>query len=251
MPAKKTIPWPDSVAAIVAVISLVVNGVLGVQAYKLSVKADDREQQLSDLDNNLKNFELLKWDRESDTLLETRILVLTGMALFNISSAGFEDNEKTIPVQKNSVLISFEQLKDELGYGNSPIEKDENQRTLQHGIVVLKITNYGSHMAENVKLNTKMKTSSSDGSDDENLWELNSANWGSQKLSLADLKPGESVIVPLGHVLGTSHYFGSFFVPESISCWNPFKKMSATINTARIVKSDQWLSAGLNISVAQ
>ncbi|MEA2575246.1 MAG: hypothetical protein QOH93_2544, partial [Chloroflexia bacterium] len=81
--------------------------------------------------------------------------------------------------------------------------------------------------------------------------ELQTNDWKEDTLRLADLRAGESVVVPLTHVLGTNRYFGRVIMPSKIEWFNATLQRSESLTSTGMAPADQWISKSLNISVGQ
>jgi hypothetical protein len=70
-------------------------------------------------------------------------------------------------------------------------------------------------------------------------------------VKLADIKPKQSVIIPLAHVIGTNTYIGKVLLPMQLQWENPLLSSMDKLKIEKMVPADQWMMMGLNKAVAQ
>jgi len=122
-------------------------------------------------------------------------------------------------------------------------------RLQSHGLVMLRIANRGKRDALNVRMTVRMKDHDPEGESGAGLSELATEGWDEAEVRLADLRHGESVYVPLAHVLGTRKYFGRVLMPVAIRWHNPTLDEEESIAVQGMAPEDRWISRGLNVSV--
>jgi hypothetical protein len=241
--------WTIVVSTVVAVLSLVLNVFLGIFNFGLAKEKADIERKLSALELDKRELELLAKKQEVSVDLETRYLVVGGLGILDIDRSSIGGTAAAIV--QNEVLQQLTIWKEAWGTGEKDIIIKENGIERSHGIVLLHISNRGKQVAHEVVLTVKQKDFPSGGSGSEDLWELDASRWKESSVKLADLSPGQSIVVPLAHVLGTSTYFGRVMMPSQIKWFNTTLKREESRSVSGMVTEDQWIVKGLNLKVAQ
>lgn len=246
--------WPIVITAAVSILSLGLNGVQFYSNLALERAKAITEQQLGTLEIEKQRLENLARKRELSVNLETRLFVISGEGLTGLSNPSFLDTDQhtSIGVTQSSV---YRQLQDQgwlerWDIGGDIIFDDEGKK-MAHAVVFLKVTNIGSRDAQKVKLIVKQKSFSLEGDHDVPFWELSTHTWEASEIRLADLKASQSVLVPVAHILGTSTYFGPVIVAKELEWFNPTLEKEGNTEVTKMAPEDQWISQGLNISVAQ
>jgi hypothetical protein len=182
--------------------------------------------------------------------LEPRYFVISGMAIFKINTFDPGNPSGQPAIVQNKVL-------DDLNFwlnawsGGEALVSDENGVVSAHGVVLYRIFNRGEEDAQQVKLTVKWTDFTNEGERSDYIWELQTDAWHEETIRLADLVPGQSVIVPLAHILGSSTYFGRVIMPIKIEWYNPTLRQNESISVQGMAPEDQWISSGLDISVGQ
>lgn len=247
-PAYKS--WTAIIGTVVAVLSLLSNVILGFAAYRLSQSKNRIENQLNEVRLENERLSGLAKRREVNVDLEARYYVVSGLSILEIEAADVGNPENRPAVIQNQVLQQLQPWKEKWETGESTVV-NENGIQRNHGVVLLRINNRGKETAQRVILTVRQKDFSSQGETAEDLWELRPDTWQEDKIRLADLQAGQSIIVPLTHTLGTNKYFGRTLLPTKVEWFNPTLQTQESMTVDGMAPEDQWISKGLNIRVAQ
>ena len=205
--------------AVVALVSLVLNIYLGVSNLKLQQDKADFEKEINSV----------RLDNERLDLLVRK-------------------NE--LAIVQTQVLSDLESWLQAWSTGESPISGEDGV-TREHGVVLYRISNRGTQNAQQLVATVNWKDFSNEGEVGDNIWELKTEDWQETTIRLADLLPGQSVTIPIAHILGTNTYFGRVIEPIKIDWFNPALKEEEFMQSQGMAPEDQWISRGLNISVGQ
>jgi hypothetical protein len=227
--------WTAVVATLVAVVSLCFNVFLGLSTWRLN-------RELKEVETGLRV-------QEATADLETRYLVVSGMALLG-RPAQTDTSRGVATIQNNAVMRELQFWQEEWETGGELVI-DRDGRRMAHGLALLRISNRGRQDAREVTLEASERIFPADGAMDEALWHLDASGWQAVTIRLADLGPGETVLVPLAHMLGTNQYFGTVLLPRKIRWNNRVLSRSDSLAVQYIAPEDQWISSGLDIQFAQ
>jgi hypothetical protein len=249
--------WATIAGAVVGVMSLLLNVVLGLSNLRLERDKAQIERDKAEIGRKIDEVELE--NKRLDNLikksaasvdLEVRYFVVSGLGIFDIERVDPGDAANRPAIVQNQVLDELKGWFDAWGTGESLVV-DDNGVQRSHGVVLLRVFNRGKQDAQRIVLTVRWKDFSQQGELADNLWELQTDGWQETKVQLADLQVGQSVIVPLTHVLGTNTYFGRVTTPIRLDWFNPTLQTQESAPVAGMAPEDQWISKGLNISVGQ
>jgi len=117
---------------------------------------------------------------------------------------------------------------------------------------VLRIRNTGPATAKSVVLTLRRRDFPAQGEDASAPWMLHVAQWKEEAVRLADLAPSQEVLVPLMHLVGSTRYLGTAYVPVELTWLNATTGKSESVHVQSMAPEDQWITEGqLDISVAQ
>lgn len=242
--------WTTIFGAVVAVASLLLNVWLGMSNLKLQQEKAAFDIQMSEIKLENERLDQLVRLRKMSVDLELRYFVVSGMAVFRIENFDPGDNSSgRSAIVQNKVMDDLSVWLDKWKSGESLISAEGV--TTVHGVILYRISNRSEQDAQQVVLTVKWKDFSNDGESDNYIWELQTADWQETTIRLADLAPGQSVIVPLAHTLGTSRYFGRVIMPVKVEWYNPTMQKNESVAAQGMAPDDQWISSGLDISVGQ
>ena len=242
--------WVTILSAAVAIGSLLLNIWLGVSNLKLQQEKAVFEKNINEIKLENERLDQLVRLRKMSVDLESRYFVVSGLALLKINSFDPGNPSGQRAMVQNKVLDDLGIWLEAWSSGQSPVS-DANGVMTAHGVVLYRIFNRGEQDAQQVTLTIKWKDFSNEGDSAESIWELQTDGWQETTVRLADLVPGQNVIVPLAHILGTSTYFGRVIVPVKVEWYNPTLKQKESFESQGMAPEDQWISSGLNISVGQ
>lgn len=242
--------WTTIFGAVVAVASLLLNVWLGMSNLKLQKEKAAFDIQMSEIKLENERLDQLVRLRKMSVDLESRYLVVSGMAVFKVKTSDPGNPSDLGAIVQNRTLDDLNVWFDSWSVGRSLLE-DMGGLKATHGVILYRISNRGEQDAQRVVLTIKWKDFSNDGEADNYIWDLETADWQEETVRLADLAPGQSVIVPLMHVLGTSKYFGRVVMPLKIEWYNPTLQKNESMMAQDMAPEDQWISGGLDITVAQ
>jgi len=225
-------PWPTVLAAVVAVLSLGLNGY----------------QYLSNRD--LTEATTAEAQRKVSVGIEIRYLVVTGTRIGLTTSELTTGGQQPPRVQENPVLQSLRKFGALVDVGKSPLVEKYGVVSA-HGAVVLRIRNDGPATARSVVLTVRRKDFPKAGEDSSHRpWELPVSQWPRETKQLADLAPGQEVFVPLMHLVGSHRYLGTAYVPEQLAWLNETTGDAESRRVQSMAPEDQWITEGLDIHVA-
>lgn len=236
--------------AVVALVSLVLNIYLGVSNLKLQQDKADFEKEINSVRLDNERLDLLVRKNELEVDLEARYFVVSGLALFDIQRTDPIDPNADLAIVQTQVLSDLESWLQAWSTGESPISGEDGV-TREHGVVLYRISNRGTQNAQQLVATVNWKDFSNEGEVGDNIWELKTEDWQETTIRLADLLPGQSVTIPIAHILGTNTYFGRVIEPIKIDWFNPALKEEEFMQSQGMAPEDQWISRGLNISVGQ
>lgn len=242
--------WTAVAGVVVAAVSLLSNVILGVSTYRLSQSKNEMEKELNGLKLENERLDGLVKTRNTSVDLETRYLVVTGLAIFEIEASDLGTPGGPPAIVQNQVLEQLQPWKERWEAGESPVVK-ENGTEIEHGIVLLHVSNRGKENAQRVVLTVRHKDFPAQGQDAESLWELKPVAWQESTIRLADLQVGQSINVPLAHTLGTNMYFGWVILPAKLEWFNPTLQKQESMPVAGMAPEEQWISRGTKIRIAQ
>jgi hypothetical protein len=182
--------------------------------------------------------------------LEARYFVVSGMAVLGVRTSDPGNPSNSGAIVQNKTLDDLGVWLERWSAGDSLVE-DMGGVTAAHGVVLYRISNRGEQDAQQVVLSVKHADFSNEGERGDYIWELQTDGWQEETIRLADLAPGQSVVIPLMHVLGTSTYFGRVVMPVKVEWYNPGLQKDESMPAQGMAPEDQWISSGLDISVAQ
>ncbi len=242
--------WATVATAVVAAVSLCLNIVLGLFNLNLAQAKAASDQKLAAIDLENRRLDNLIKVHDNSVDLEARYLVVSGLAIFDTEGGNFGDAESASAIVQNQVLEELEPWKSLWGRGESPIEAGGGVARA-HGVVYYRISNRGKEDAQRAVLTYRWKDFPLEGQSDDNLWELQTDGWKEDTVRLTDLRVGQSVVVPLAHVLGTNRYFGRVIMPSKIEWFNATLQRPESLSSTGMAPEDQWIYKSLNISVGQ
>jgi len=236
--------------AVVAVVSLLLNIYLGISNLKLQQDKAAVDQEINSIRLENERLDLLVRKNELKVDLEARYFVVSGLALFDINTIDPIDPNSGLALVQTQVLSDLETWLQAWGTGESLISNEDGV-TKEHGVILYRISNRGTQNAQQLVATVKWKDFSNEGEVSDYIWELETGDWKETTIRLADLPPGQSVTIPIAHILGTSTYFGRVIKPEKIDWYNPALNEGQFMLSQGMAPEDQWISKGLNISVGQ
>jgi hypothetical protein len=249
--------WATIAGAVVGALSLLLNVVLGLSNLRLErdkaqIERDKAEiaRKIDEIELENKRLDNLIKKSDASVDLEARYYVVSGLGIFDIDQVDPGDSSSRPAIVQNQVYQELQSWFEIWGAGESLVVADGGvQRS--HGVVLLRISNRGKQDAQRVALTVRWKDFPQQGELADNLWELQTDGWQEANVQLADLQVGQSVIVPLTHVLGSNTYFGRVMMPTQLRWFNPTLQAQESAPVAGMAPEDQWISKGLNISVGQ
>lgn len=230
--------WTTIAATVISALSLSLNAILGFTNLKLNKERETLELQIR--------------QRQVSPDLTTRYYVVSGLGVIDIGRADPGEPGSAPMVMENQVWRDAEEWLDAVKSGDAEvIETELDGKTISHGIVLLRVANQGKEVAKEVELIVRSQPFAKAGEWADNIWELDVKDWREDIVHLADLNPGQAIIVPLAHLVGTHIYYGQVVIPQLLKWRNPVTGRIETAGVGRMMPEDQWMTKGLNIRVAQ
>jgi hypothetical protein len=229
--------WPAVVAAVVAAVSLGLNGYQYFDNRKLEHRIDEATAA--------------KIEHEIAVELEARYLVVPGPTIGRWP-ADLVSDRKNPRVVENEVLASLREFAERAEVGGPVLEEFEHGAVVKaHAGVVLRIRNEGAVTARSLWLVARGKDFPATGEVGAQVWEIDTSGWAEKRRRLADLAPGQEVYFPLLHLVGSNRYLGAAYLPVRLTWQNVATHKAETMQVQPMAPEDQWIAEGLDVKIAQ
>jgi hypothetical protein len=271
------IKWTEVLLAILALLSFSFNVYQFVFAQELDSQNKLLASENTGLDNELKEMQIIREQYDLKADVEARYIIINNQSLYNFFGTHWRivgldaesgDNTRPKSLLANKVISDFEEHIDKIiqvcsCQPSDLSEADGSGRIIVHGLALYRIQNRGKVIIDNVELVIRWKDFPNEPYTGDNLtnegpdiWNLRDSvgDWQQSSIRLPDLKPGEEIVIPLAHILGTNRYFGRVMIPESMSWENSVLNTVEKTVAGEIVPSDEWLyktEQGETIIIAQ